>query len=238
MTTCEYGRRSMIGRLRPDGMSLQSLKPRAACEIYRRRQGVTQAPDDPLLGMAAGAVVPAVGGAVASKAGKFVGSTVRPFAEDLPVVGKRFAGTRDQMVGERLLREADSPGTLDRTLSPGPPGDDLANTNVIPGSNATLGQLSGDVGILQAERQVRTADNADQNAVRVCALRDAARSLPPPVRERAEELARGVDPLDTLPLIEALIFGQVGNLPDVVPFKSWTSMAPVLTDQDNRKRAA
>jgi hypothetical protein len=216
---------------------------------------VTQAPDDPLLGMAAGAVVPAVGGAVASKAGKFVGSTVRPFAEDLPVVGKRFAGTRDQMVGERLLREADNPGTWDRTLSPGAPGDDLVNTNVIPGSNPTLGQLSGDVGILQAERQVRTADNADQNAVRVSALRDAARSLLPcvrrsfdpnspvslvakPVRERAEELARGVDPLDTPPLIEALIFGQVGNLPDVVPFKSLMSMAPVLTDQDNRKRAA
>jgi len=208
---------------------------------------VTQAPDDPLLGMAAGAVVPAVGGAVASKAGKFVGSTVRPFAEDLPIVGNRFAGTRDQMVGERLLREADNPDTLDRTLSPGPmrPGDDLVNTNVIPGSNPTLGQLS----------EARTADNADQNAVRVSALRDAARSLRPcvrrsfdpnspvslvakPVRERAEELARGVDPLDTPPLIEALIFGQVGNLPDLVPFKSLMSMAPVLTDQDNRKRAA
>ena len=59
-------------------------------------------------------------------------------------------------------------------------GDDLA-TNIIPGSKPTLGQFSGDMGILQAERQARTADNtafnlrdADQNAVRVSALRDAA----------------------------------------------------------------
>jgi hypothetical protein len=278
-------------------------------------QGVTDATGDPLLGMTAGAAVPAAGGAVASKAGKIVGNAVRPFAEDLPIVGNKFAGTRDQMVGERLLREADNPDTLDRLLSPGPmrPGDDLA-TNIIPGSKPTLGQFSGDMGILQAERQARTADNtafnmrdADQNAVRVSALRDAApvadtmrpseyfqqqldhiergtnealgriqagaqhlaSNLGPgenpevsgaalrtametakaeakrartklydavdpdgsmslvatPVRERAQELSKAIDPYDTpMSPVEARIFGQIGSLPDVTPFKSLVAL--------------
>jgi hypothetical protein len=293
-------------------------------------QGVTDATGDPLLGMAAGLVAPAVGGALASKTSNFVGDKVRPVAEDLPIIGNRYAGTRDQIVRERLLREASNADALDRTLFPGPmrPGDDL-DTNIIPGSNPTLGQLSGDMGILQAERQARTADNtpfnmrdADQNAVRVSALRDAApvadtmrpseffqqqldhidqgtnealgriqagaqhlaSGLGPgespetsgaalrtametakaeaktarrklydavdpdgsvslvatPVRERAEELVKGVDPLDTpLSPVEARIFGQIGSLPDVVPFKSLMSLdSNIYAAMSTERRAA
>ncbi len=219
------------------------------------------------------------------------------------------------MVRERLLREAENPDALDRLLSPGRmrPSDDLA-TNIIPGSVPTLGPLSGDMGILQAERQARTADNtsfdlgdADQNAARVSALRDAApvadamrpseyfqqqldhiergttealeriqagaqhlaSRLGPgenpdvsgaalrtsmeaakaeakkartklydavdpdgsmslvatPVRERAHELAKGIDPYDTpMSPVEARIFGQIGSLPDVAPFKSLVAL--------------
>jgi hypothetical protein len=142
-------------------------------------QGVTDATDDPLLGMAAGMVAPAVGGAAASKIGKTAATVTRPFAEDLPVVGPKFAGQRDQMVGERLRSAAQDPEAFEHALFPGPrqPGGD----EIIPGSQPTTGQLTGDMGILQAEREARTADNTDfnlrateQDAARRAALEGAA----------------------------------------------------------------
>lgn len=142
-------------------------------------QGVTDATDDPLIGMAAGIGLPAIGGAASSRIGRGVASVTRPFAEDLPIIGNRYAGAREQMVGERLLAQAQNPTEFEHALFPGPRRPDT--DEIIPGSQPTTGQLTGDIGILQAERQARTADNtpfnmldAEQNAARNAALRDLA----------------------------------------------------------------
>ena len=143
---------------------------------------------------------------------------MRPFAEALPIVGNRYAGTRDQVFGERLLREADNPDALDRALSPGPmrPGDDL-DTSIIPGSKPTLGQFSGDMGILQAERQARTADIPRS----ICGT---------PIRARCAFLLCELRPRSPIPCVCPSEFFQQQRR-DMM-------MALVLTDKDNRKRAA
>jgi hypothetical protein len=138
-------------------------------------QGVTDATGDPLLGMAAGLGVTAAGGAAASAAKK----AIAPFAEDIPVVGKYAAGTRDKMVGQALLDAAENPQTLEHKLFPGPrqPNSD----EIIPGSVPTTGQLTGDMGILRAEGEARRDNNtsfnqrdAEQNTARRGALEKVA----------------------------------------------------------------
>jgi hypothetical protein len=138
-------------------------------------QGVTDATGDPLLGMAAGLGVTAAGGAAASAAKK----AIAPFAEDIPVVGKYAAGTRDKMVGQALLDAAENPQTLEHKLFPGPrqPNSD----EIIPGSIPTTGQLTGDMGILRAEGEARRDNNtsfnqrdAEQNTARRGALEKVA----------------------------------------------------------------
>jgi hypothetical protein len=120
-------------------------------------QGVTDATGDPLLGMAAGLGVTAAGGAAASAAKK----AIAPFAEDIPVVGKYAAGTRDKMVGQALLDAAENPQTLEHKLFPGPrqPNSD----EIVPGSVPTTGQMTGDMGILRAEGEARRDNNTAFN---------------------------------------------------------------------------
>lgn len=140
-------------------------------------QVATDVTGDPLAGMAVGNTAAGLGHVGAN----MVGAYTRPFAEDLPGIGRGFAGTRDAMVGEQLRARATDPSAVDRALNPGPlqPGQE-PNYSLVPGSQPTLGQLTNDMGILQAERQAQTADNSEfnlrqgeQNTAQLAALRGA-----------------------------------------------------------------
>ena len=65
------------------------------------------------------------------------------------------------MVRDRLLSEAQDPAAFEQSLFPGPrrPGGD----EIIPGSSPTTGQLTGDMGVLGAERRAVTDDNTPFN---------------------------------------------------------------------------
>lgn len=275
-------------------------------------QGVTDMTGDPLIGMAAGMVAPAAGGAAASAARQKIAPVVRPFVEDVPGFRGRYAGEREQMVREKLQDSAQDPAAFEHSLFPGPrkPGSD----EIIPGSQPTLGQHTGDMGILEAERKAATSDNpdflnraAEQNSARRAALEktapdadvmrpskffqdqletiergandavgrieagaqhlagklgpgetpeaigsairtpiksvyDQARKarnalyaavdpdgkvtvVATPLRDRGQELIKGMDPYDTpLSSEESRIFGRIKSLPDVVSFKSLNAL--------------
>lgn len=140
-------------------------------------QSVADYTGDPLLGLAAGNAGVGLGHIAANS----VGSFARPFAEDLPGVGRFAAGTRDTMAGDQLRARATDPDAIDRALTPGPmqPGQQ-PNYSLVPGSQPTLGQLTNDMGIMQAEREAKTADNSafnlregQQNTAQLAALRGA-----------------------------------------------------------------
>lgn len=291
-------------------------------------QGVSEATGDPLAGMAAGVALPAAAGKAVAQANRIVRNIAEPFAEDLPIVGNRFAGQREQMVRDRLLQSAENPESFENALFPGPrrPGGD----ELVPGSEPTTGQLTGDMGILQAERRAQTEDNTpfnmratDQDVARRGALEDlspadadvmrpsqffqdqlnlverganqavdrirsgaqelaervgqgsgpeaqgasirnpiraiyeeakqARRRLydavdpdgsinlvAAPVRERADELAKSLDPLGA-PMSgeESRIFAKVRALPDVIPFKSLIALdSDIYAVMSAERRAA
>jgi len=133
-------------------------------------QGATDITGDPLVGFLAGMVAPGL----ATTARMGATSAIRPMIEDIPGLGKAFAGTREGLAGEELINAAQNPEAVYEGLWPaqGP-----RNLEPVPGSRPTTGQLTGDMGLLQAERQARTADNtsfndleAQQNAARRAAL--------------------------------------------------------------------
>lgn len=130
-----------------------------------------------MLGTIAGVAAPAAAGLP----GKIAGPVAKPFAEDIPGIGS-FAGTREAMAAEQLRKAATEPDVIDRALNPGPvqPGVE-PNPQIVPGSQPTLGQLTGDLGVLRAEKQAETTDNSafnarkgKQNEAQLAALRGAA----------------------------------------------------------------
>jgi hypothetical protein len=192
--TGEYTPKSEIGKIAQTGLetAVSSLgpgtgslvagaAPRAALVATARMapgaaiaggagQAATDATGDPLWGLGASVLAPGVAGA-----GRAVASKVmRPMLEDIPGIGGQFAGTREGMAGEQLLSAAQNPQAVKEALFPatGP-----ANLETIKGSRPTTGQMTGDMGLLQAERQAKTADNtsfndleAQQNTARRAAL--------------------------------------------------------------------
>lgn len=183
----QSGLETAIGALGPGGgaasveRGVMSAVPRVGATIVKNTvkaapaaavaggiaQGVTDATGDPLLGMAVstGALGAAGAGTGALK------KAVAPFAEDLPIVGKKFAGTRDRMVGQALLDTAEDPKAFEHSLFPGPRRPNSDET--VPGSVPTTGQLTGDMGILRAEGEARRDNNvafnnrdAEQNSAR------------------------------------------------------------------------
>jgi len=137
-------------------------------------QAATDITGDPIWGMAASLLAPGI--ASASHAG--ASKVARPMMEDIPWMGRHFAGEREGMAGEQLLSTADNPQAVKESLFPaqGP-----ANLETIKGSRPTTGQMTGDMGLLQAERQAKTSDNtsfndieAQQNTARRAALEGVA----------------------------------------------------------------
>lgn len=101
-------------------------------------------------------------------------ATFRPVLEDIPYFGRGYAGERGRMAGEVLQKTASQPEKVKETLFPesGP-----APETIVEGSRPTLGQVTGDIGLLEAERTLRTKETepfnileAEQNAARVRAL--------------------------------------------------------------------
>lgn len=134
-------------------------------------QGATDATGNPYIGLAASIAAPGV----AEGLGRGAGKLAAPFAEDLPIVGNAFDGTRDARVGQQIIGSADDPNALKTSLGIGT--DAATAQPAVPGSTPTLGQMSGDLGILKAEEQARTAGNVDflhreedQNSARGAAL--------------------------------------------------------------------
>jgi hypothetical protein len=98
----------------------------------------------------------------------------RPFLEDIPGLKQKYAGEREKMAGEALEKFSADPEAMRTKLWPekGP-----VPQEIVPGSKPTFGQLTGDVGILGAERAARSADSTpynilegEQNAARIQAL--------------------------------------------------------------------
>jgi hypothetical protein len=196
--TGEYTPESEIGKIAQTGLetAVSSLgpgtgslvagaAPRAALAATARMapgaaiagsagQAATDVTGDPLWGLGASVLAPGVASAGRAAASK----VMRPMLEDIPGIGGQFAGTREGMAGEQLLSAAQNPQAVKESLFPatGP-----ANLETIKGSRPTTGQMTGDIGLLQAERQAKTADNtsfndleAQQNAARRAALEGVA----------------------------------------------------------------
>jgi len=122
-------------------------------------QGVTEATGDPLIGMAAGIGAPAAASAARRAVQPTVDKMIAPFAEDLPIVGNRYAGTRENLVRQQIEQSANDLGELQRQLMVDEPGP--LNQELVPGSQPTTGQLTGDKGVLSAERE-KLFDAKDQ----------------------------------------------------------------------------
>ena len=118
-------------------------------------QGVTDTTDDPLWGMAAGLVTPVAAERAASAAGKFArgNNFTRPLMEELPVIGRQFEGEQERMVRDRLLAESKDPEAVKQALMVDEQGP--LNTENIPGSMPTTPELTGDMGLLGAQREAR-----------------------------------------------------------------------------------
>jgi hypothetical protein len=134
-------------------------------------QVATDVTGDPLLGAAAGMVGGSALGATGQMAAK-VGSPMVAALPDsnIPLIGNVPGNMRERLAGRQIAASATDPQGLRDTLN----GTGAqTSTPVVPGSKPTLGQLSGDMGILQAERAARTDDvspfnerEAQQNSAR------------------------------------------------------------------------
>lgn len=118
--------------------------------------GAADVTGDPLAGMAAGSLA----GGVTNAGVEGAGSYVRPMLK----------GSQEAMAGEQLAARANNLPAAQSALETAP-------QQLVPGSKPTLGELTGDIGFLQAEREARTADNTEfnlregeQNAARRAAL--------------------------------------------------------------------
>ena len=126
----------------------------------------TQATGDPLAGLAAGIAVPAVGG-------KIVSGITSPVKKYLAPI---MPGQRAGIAGEKLLNQATSPEEAIAAGAAGPRPDAFGPE--------TLGEASGDVGLLQAQKVARTTSpkfaaamldrEAQQNASRLGAIQGMA----------------------------------------------------------------
>jgi hypothetical protein len=116
----------------------------------------TEATGDPLFGMAAGFAGPAAAG----KAGKFALKVGAPALEDIPGINRWAQGTRERLAAEDLLRKAHNPeAVMDWARGDGShPGLDKFPF--------TLGQATGDPGILNQELAAQTV-NKDNFAGRM-----------------------------------------------------------------------
>jgi hypothetical protein len=200
----QAGVQGMVGSLGPGGGS-GALKAvaRQAPALFGGAvagQAATDVTGDPLLGMAAGGVATAATGAAAHA----TTNLVRPFAEDVKGLNllPGVAGSRERMAGEELLAHSSNPDAL-RAWADGSNVQDGDATQVIPGSKPTLGQATGDMGLLAQERAARTANvtpfnerEAQQNSARRAAIAssspDAADTMRP-----AQLFSQHADLIDT-----------------------------------------
>lgn len=135
-------------------------------------------------GQLAGGAGAALGGALLSSAARRVGSVFSPFT----------AGGRERVVADALRGQASDAGSLPARIADTEP-------ELVPGSMPTLGQLTGDAGVLALERGV-------------------SRRNPAPFLERAAEqtaarsaLVEGLAPTDARPdSVGALFRRQVADL--------------------------
>lgn len=112
----------------------------AAASAGAAGQAVGENTGDPLLGMIAGAaapIVPASAWASASRVARPIAANVMP-------------GVRKTMAGEDLVHSAQEPAVAQQTLA-------QPDANAIPGSNPTVGQLTGDIGLLAREKAARNS---------------------------------------------------------------------------------
>lgn len=135
-------------------------------------QGATDATGNPYIGLAASLAAPSAAEGAGHAAHAAVGSSL----EDLPVIGGAFAGTRDANVGKTIASTFADPAKRDAFMDSDPNAAPL-----VAGAQPTLGQQTGDFGVLRAEEKARTADNVpfldreqDANSARRAALASMA----------------------------------------------------------------
>jgi hypothetical protein len=200
----EAGVQGMVGSLGPGGGSgpIKAVA-RQAPALFGGTvagQAATDVTGDPLLGMAAGAVATGATGAAAHAATNLV----RPFAEDVPGLNMLpgVAGTRERMAGQDLVAHSSNPDAL-RAWADGSNVQADDATPVIPGSKPTLGQATGDMGLLAQERAARTANvtpfnerEAQQNSARRAAIASSSPEQADTMRP-AQLFAQHADLIDT-----------------------------------------
>jgi hypothetical protein len=169
---------------------------------------------NPLYGFGAAILAGGAQPAGLKAAEKLTTPIVRPILEDIPGLKQRFAGERRRMAGEKLEGMASDIEGVRAGLWPekGP-----VPQEIVPGSKPTLGQVTGDIGFLEAERQARTADSepfnlleAEQNAAR----RQALQAIPKPdaeamkvtelVTNQARALEQGLEQAETQLQLDAV----------------------------------
>lgn len=142
----------------PGGMAAVKAVPAGAAS-GAAAQGTYDVTGNPYAALAAGVIAPSALGEAAARTGipKTLETNLMPKA----------------VAGRTLLQSSNDPEAMKQWATEGPqPADDL-----VPGSKPTTFQVTGDQGIGQLERQVRTASPADfleranqQNAARVQAM--------------------------------------------------------------------
>jgi hypothetical protein len=161
---------SKTGAVVPGALSLAIKQAPEFALQTAAGQGATDVTGDPLLGAAAGMAGSAVLKPVASAAGNIAAPIRASLPDTVMGVPTGATSTAQRLAGQRLASAASDQQALRDTLNGT---GSQTSTPVVPGSKPTLGQLSGDMGILQAERAARMDDvtpfnerEAQQNTAR------------------------------------------------------------------------
>lgn len=190
---------------------------------------------------------------LAAVAGGLTGGAVGSAATGIPGLaretvraGRQYArpltaGGRERMAGEQLRDAATDPQALRESL-------DAAGEPLIPGSEPTTGQLSGDMGVLAAERGAQSRypaefqqRRADQNSARREALdglqpNGAAENVTRALRQRLEQIDR--DTLGDLDMTTETAVGRQRLLgPQVRPEDAGEEMRRSLQRRRDQAKA-
>lgn len=115
-------------------------------------QAATEATGNPYAGLAAGLVAPGAADSLARAGRKLPGP-----------VGDYFTDVNDARIGKKLYGLSSDPAAVRDTMAP----SDLSSNSssvAVPGFKPTTGQITGDLGLLQAENAMKVADNTSFNA--------------------------------------------------------------------------
>jgi len=192
----------------------------------------TEYSGDPLLGVVAGAAVPPAAGKPATSVGAYMA----------PLAAHYAPGWRQTMADKMLKDAAKDPAAAARAAQA---------AEIIPGSRPNLAEVTGDPGLLQAQKAAETADGAfkgaidnqqaAQNAARIAELQKlapAGADVMAPSKLFQDRLAK-IDAETDAWLSQEISNAQAARIPDTAsPEALGTALRDVVQGHADKARAA